>query len=360
MRDARGRRARRRSARSRASRCSRRSARGSRRSGRDRTTMPAMMPSSSAAIARPRRSPPGAAAALGGWRLTPTAAARPRCRSAAAARRLAARRRAATARLPLRLLLPRELPLRIRVLVSGEPLIWRAKLPDALAFGGRWPGTSTGAWRSSPAARPASAPNSRASSPAAACASALIDIDADPLEAVAASIPGAETAVADVRDARGLTAAIDDLARRLGGIDVAVANAGIATGGPLRMVAPETVEDTIDVNLLGVWRTARAALPHVLERRGHLLLIASAAAVLPAAGLGAYSASKAGRRGARALAAGGAAAARRDGRHRLLPVPGDADGRGGRATRRSSGRRSASSPRRSRAPGRWSPRSRAP
>jgi NAD(P)-dependent dehydrogenase (short-subunit alcohol dehydrogenase family) len=122
----------------------------------------------------------------------------------------------------------------------------------------------------------------------------LIDINQAPLDAVAASIPGTETAVADVRDAEGLTAAIDDLAGRLGGIDVAVANAGIATGGPLRMVAPETVEETIDVNLLGVWRTTRAALPHVLSRRGHLLLIASAAAVLPAAGLGAYSASKAG------------------------------------------------------------------
>ena len=107
-------------------------------------------------------------------------------------------------------------------------------------------------------------------------------------------MPGAETAVADVRDAAALTAAIDDLARRLGGIDVAVANAGIGTGGPLRMVSPQSVEDTIDVNLLGVWRTARAALPHVLERRGHLLLVASAAAVLPTAGLGAYSASKAG------------------------------------------------------------------
>jgi NAD(P)-dependent dehydrogenase (short-subunit alcohol dehydrogenase family) len=66
------------------------------------------------------------------------------------------------------------------------------------------------------------------------------------------------------------------------------------TGGPLRLVAPETVEETIDVNLLGVWRTARAAMPHVLARRGHLLLISSAAAVLPTAGLGAYSASKAG------------------------------------------------------------------
>ena len=60
------------------------------------------------------------------------------------------------------------------------------------------------------------------------------------------------------------------------------------------MVAPETVEETIDVNLLGVWRTARAAMPHVLSRRGHLLLISSAAAVLPSSGLGAYCASKAG------------------------------------------------------------------
>jgi NAD(P)-dependent dehydrogenase (short-subunit alcohol dehydrogenase family) len=119
----------------------------------------------------------------------------------------------------------------------------------------------------------------------------LVDRDGTHLDEI---VPGAEIAVADVRDAEGLTAAIDDLARRLGGIDVAVANAGIATGGPLRMVAPETVEETIDVNLLGVWRTARAALPHVLERRGHLLLIASAAAVLPAPGLGAYCASKAG------------------------------------------------------------------
>lgn len=123
---------------------------------------------------------------------------------------------------------------------------------------------------------------------------ALLDIDGDGLERVAAGLPGVETAVADVRDAEGLTAAIDDLASRCGGIDVCVANAGVATGGPLRLVGPETVEETIDINLLGVWRTARAALPYVVERRGYLLLVASAAAVLPAAGLGAYSVSKAG------------------------------------------------------------------
>ncbi|HWK26659.1 MAG TPA: short-chain dehydrogenase/reductase [Solirubrobacter sp.] len=119
----------------------------------------------------------------------------------------------------------------------------------------------------------------------------LIDRDAERLATV---LPSAETAVADVRDAAALTRAVDDLAARLGGIDVAIANAGIATGGPLRLVGPDTVEDTINVNLLGVWRTARAALPHLIERRGHLLLVSSAAAPLPSAGLGAYSASKAG------------------------------------------------------------------
>ncbi len=99
----------------------------------------------------------------------------------------------------------------------------------------------------------------------------LIDRDAERLERVAAEL-GAPFAVADVRERDALTAAIDDLAAQLGGLDIAVANAGIATGGPLRLIAPEVVEETLDINLLGVWRTASAALPHVLARRGHLLL----------------------------------------------------------------------------------------
>src|SRR3954464_14619965 len=123
----------------------------------------------------------------------------------------------------------------------------------------------------------------------------LIDRAADPLAAVRDALPGAVSAVADVRDRAGLSGAVEEVVGRLGGgLDVCVANAGIATGGPLRMVGPDTVEDTIDINLLGVWRTVRAALPYVLERRGHILMIGSAAAVRPTAGLGAYSASKAG------------------------------------------------------------------
>jgi NAD(P)-dependent dehydrogenase (short-subunit alcohol dehydrogenase family) len=122
----------------------------------------------------------------------------------------------------------------------------------------------------------------------------LLDVSADALAGVAESVPGAVTAVADVRDREALTAAVDELAGRLGGLDVAVANAGIATAGPLRLVAHETVEDTLAVNLMGVWYTARAAIPHLMERRGYLLLVSSAAALVSAPGLGAYSASKAG------------------------------------------------------------------
>ncbi len=122
----------------------------------------------------------------------------------------------------------------------------------------------------------------------------LIDVDGDRLARVAETLPGAVTEVADVRDRGALDTAIEDIVERLGGLDVAVANAGIATGGPARMVGPDTFEDTIDINLLGVWRTARGALPYVLERRGYVLLVSSASAILPAAGLAAYSASKAG------------------------------------------------------------------
>jgi NAD(P)-dependent dehydrogenase (short-subunit alcohol dehydrogenase family) len=122
----------------------------------------------------------------------------------------------------------------------------------------------------------------------------LIDVDSNRLAQVAEALPGAVTEVADVRDRGALDTAIEDVVERLGGLDVAVANAGIATGGPSRMVGPDTFEDTIDVNLLGVWRTARTALPYVLERRGYVLLVSSASAIVPAGGLAAYSTAKAG------------------------------------------------------------------
>ena len=70
----------------------------------------------------------------------------------------------------------------------------------------------------------------------------------------------------------------------------------------------------------------RPAIPHVLPRRGYLLLVASAAAVLPTAGFGAYSASKAGVEALGRVLRVELAHARRGRRRRVLPVPEHPDG----------------------------------
>lgn len=96
-------------------------------------------------------------------------------------------------------------------------------------------------------------------------------------------------------DAASLEHAVSTTAQRTGGIDVAIANAGIAAGGPMRYMDESTFRSVIEVNLVGVWRTLRLTLPHVIERRGYLLPVASMAAIMPQfPGFIPYSASKAG------------------------------------------------------------------
>ncbi|MGZ5396497.1 MAG: SDR family oxidoreductase [Mycobacterium sp.] len=102
------------------------------------------------------------------------------------------------------------------------------------------------------------------------------------------------TAVADVRDLAAMQKAADAGIERFGGIDVVVANAGIATHGSLMAVDPTAFKTLIDVNVVGVFHTVRAALPSVIERRGYVLIVSSAAAYAPAAGMVPYDTSKAG------------------------------------------------------------------
>lgn len=102
------------------------------------------------------------------------------------------------------------------------------------------------------------------------------------------------TAVADVRDLAAMQTATDAGIERFGGIDVVMANAGIATHGSLLAVDPQAFKTLIDVNVLGVFHTVRAALPSVIERRGYVLIVSSAAAYAPAAGMVPYDTSKAG------------------------------------------------------------------
>ena len=123
----------------------------------------------------------------------------------------------------------------------------------------------------------------------------LAGLEPEGIDTLAADLP-TETATfeCDVTDWDALGAAVAGTVAKLGGIDVVVANAGIAPWGPIRTIEPEAFERTIEVNLLGVWRTIRTALPHVIERKGYVLPIASLAAAIHGPVIGHYNAAKAG------------------------------------------------------------------
>jgi NAD(P)-dependent dehydrogenase (short-subunit alcohol dehydrogenase family) len=124
---------------------------------------------------------------------------------------------------------------------------------------------------------------------------ALAGLEPDLLESVASRCGNGSFAIeADVSDRDAITRAVDDAAERMGGLDAVVANAGIAVAGTVRTIDPDAFDRLIEVNLLGVWRTNRAALPHVIASKGYILNIASTAALLHAPLMSAYCASKAG------------------------------------------------------------------
>jgi len=91
-----------------------------------------------------------------------------------------------------------------------------------------------------------------------------------------------------------MKAAATQAVERFGGIDVVVANAGIASYGSVLQVDPEVVKRVLDVNLLGVFHTVRATLPAVIDRRGYVLIVSSLAAFAAAPGMAPYDMSKAG------------------------------------------------------------------
>jgi NAD(P)-dependent dehydrogenase (short-subunit alcohol dehydrogenase family) len=124
---------------------------------------------------------------------------------------------------------------------------------------------------------------------------ALVGLEPDRLRALADDLgPGASWWEADVRDGVALRSAIDDCARTMGGIDIVVANAGVAAYGTVRQADEASFERVLDINLTGVFRTLKYATPHLERRRGHAMVLASAISFTPIAGLASYAASKAG------------------------------------------------------------------
>jgi NAD(P)-dependent dehydrogenase (short-subunit alcohol dehydrogenase family) len=123
----------------------------------------------------------------------------------------------------------------------------------------------------------------------------LTDVDDDALAAMTSTLGDDRvlTVRADVRDLPAMQAAADQAVQRFGGIDVVVANAGIGSYGSVLQVDPEAFKRLLDVNVLGVFHTVRAALPSIVDRRGYVLIVSSLAAFAAAPGMAPYNASKA-------------------------------------------------------------------
>jgi SDR family mycofactocin-dependent oxidoreductase len=99
---------------------------------------------------------------------------------------------------------------------------------------------------------------------------------------------------ADVRDTAAINAAVAEGVARLGRLDIVCANAGIATFGAVAEMSDEMWDDMIDVNLSGVFKTIRAAVPHLKrnERGGVIVVTSSVAGLRASQNLGHYSAAK--------------------------------------------------------------------
>jgi SDR family mycofactocin-dependent oxidoreductase len=86
--------------------------------------------------------------------------------------------------------------------------------------------------------------------------------------------------IADVRDEAHLRSAVDEGVSELGGLDGAVANAGVLTVASWDKTTAEQWRTVVDVNLIGVWNTCAAAIPHLLNQGGGSLVnVSSAGAV---------------------------------------------------------------------------------
>ena len=106
---------------------------------------------------------------------------------------------------------------------------------------------------------------------------AMVDLHQEPLERSAAEVGDRTLAIeADVTDLSAMEDVVSRVGEELGPLDVVVANAGIAPPTePMHVIANDAFERVVEVDLMGVWRTVRPALPQVIERHGHVVVVAS-------------------------------------------------------------------------------------
>lgn len=124
----------------------------------------------------------------------------------------------------------------------------------------------------------------------------VLDLDQSAADGAADSLSGQSLGIgADVTDRGAMQAAVAEVVDRFGGLDLVIANAGIASrGATTRAMSGEAFDRVLDVNLNGVHRTVIAALPEIVRRRGHVVVISSVYSFVNGVGAAPYAMSKAG------------------------------------------------------------------
>jgi NAD(P)-dependent dehydrogenase (short-subunit alcohol dehydrogenase family) len=124
----------------------------------------------------------------------------------------------------------------------------------------------------------------------------IADLDAAAAEGAAARLHDTKALglAGDVTDRVAMQRAVALAVERFGALDVVVANAGIvARVATLNAMPSETFERVLDVNLMGTYRTVAAALPEIVRRQGHVVVISSIYAFTNGIGTVPYAMSKA-------------------------------------------------------------------
>jgi len=124
----------------------------------------------------------------------------------------------------------------------------------------------------------------------------IVDLDEEAARGAAASVHDTRAAgmAGDVTERGAMQRAVAGAVERFGALDVVVANAGIVGRlATFRAMSTEGFERVLDVNLMGVCRTVEAALPEIVRRRGHVVVISSIYAFANGAGAVPYAMSKA-------------------------------------------------------------------
>ncbi len=124
----------------------------------------------------------------------------------------------------------------------------------------------------------------------------VVDLDQEACDAAAAEIsPDSFGLAADVTDLGAMQELMAKVVKECGGVDVVIANAGIAqTGATVRAMPRELGDRVLAVNLNGVYNTTLAALPEIAARRGHIVVTASVYAFVNGTGQAPYAMAKAG------------------------------------------------------------------